>query len=115
MTWDLPKQEDKLDIEPEFPKDHIPRKVKITYSICGEVEINDMGGDNYVTFRNKEEQDGYDKAHFISWFRNRVKTKGLKGLDFNISIKSKDIDDEMFNEVTNTPHKNEDVLDEPPF
>ena len=82
---------DKDYIEPEFPKSNVPRRIRMTYSICGEVEINDMG-DEYVSFRNKDEQDRHDKAHFISWFKNRVKTKGLEGLDFNISIKSKDMD-----------------------
>ena len=101
-------------IEPEFPKSNTARRIRMTYSICGEVEINDMG-DEYVSFRNKDEQDRHDKAHFISWFKNRVKTKGLEGLDFNISIKSKDIDEEMWNEVTNTKPKDPNEKEEAPF
>ena len=101
-------------IEPEFPKSNTARRIRMTYSICGEVEINDMG-DEYVSFRNKDEQDRHDKAHFISWFKNRVKTKGLEGLDFNISIKSKDMDEEMWNEVTNTKPKDGNEAEEPPF
>ena len=58
-------------IEPEFPKSNTARRVRITYSICGEVEFNDMG-DEYVEFRDKEGQDRHDKAHFISWFKNRA-------------------------------------------
>jgi len=99
-------------IEPEFPKSNTARRVRITYSICGEVEFNDMG-DEYVEFRDKEGQDRHDKAHFISWFKNRVNTKGIEDLDFNISIKSKDMDEEMWNQVTNTEPK--EGNNEPPF
>jgi len=105
---------DKDYIEPEFPKSNTPRRVRMNYSICGEVEINDMG-DEYVEFRDKEGQDRHDKAFSISWFKNRVQTKGLEGLDFNISIKSIDMDDEMWNEVTNTRPKNKDEVEEKPF
>ena len=96
-------------IEPEFPKSNTARRVRITYSICGEVEFNDMG-DEYVEFRDKEGQDRHDKAHFISWFKHRVNTKGLEDLDFNISIKSKDMDENDFPPVKETVGDNE-----PPF
>ena len=105
---------DKDYIEPEFPKSNVARRIRMTYSICGEVEINDMG-DEYVSFKDKDQQDRYDKAHFISWFKNRVATKGLEGLDFNIYIKSKDMDEEMWNEVTNTKPKDPNEKEEAPF
>ena len=68
-----------------------------------------------VSFKDKDQQDRYDKAHFISWLKNRVATKGLEGLDFNISIKSKDMDEEMWNEVTNTKPKDPNEKEEAPF
>ena len=105
---------DNEHIEPEFPKSNTPRQIKINYSITGEVTINDLG-DEYVQFKDKEQQDRYDRKHFISWFENRIKTKGLEHFDFNISMKSKDMDEEMWNEVTNTKPKDENEVEEPPF
>ena len=110
----LTKMVDKDYVEPEFPKSNTPRKVRMTYSICGELELNDMG-DEYVIFENKEQQDRHDKAFFISWFKNRIQTKGIEDLDFNISIKSKDMDDEMWNEVTNTKPRDPNEEEEKPF
>ena len=100
--------------EPEFPKSNTPRKVKITYSITGELEINDMG-DEYVSFKDKDQQDRYDSKHFIKWFENKIKTKGLEDMDYNIAIRSKDMDDDMWNEVTNTKPKNNYEDEEKPF
>jgi hypothetical protein len=102
------------DNEPEFPKSNTPRQIRVTYSITGEMFINDMG-DEYVQFKNKEEQDKYDRQRFISWFERSIKTKGLEGFDFNISMKSKDMDEEMWNEVTNTKPKDPNEKQEAPF
>jgi len=100
--------------EPEFPKSNTPRKVKITYSITGEVEIRDMG-DEYVSFDDKDQQDSHDTRHFIKWFQNKIKTRGLKDMDYNIVIRSKDMDDDMFNEVTNTKSRDNYKDGEKPF
>ncbi len=102
------------NIEPEFPKSNTARQVKINYSITGEVVINDMG-DEYVEFKDKDQQERYDTKHFIKWFENRIKTKGLEHFDYAISIKSRDMDEEMWNEVTNTKPKDDNEVEEPPF
>ena len=79
--------------ELEFPKSNTPRKVKITYSITGELEINDMG-DEYVSFKDKDQQDRYDKQMFIKFIEGKMAAQGLEGFDYNISIKSRDLTDE---------------------
>lgn len=79
--------------EQEYPKSNTQRRVKVTYSITGEVEMTDMG-DEYVNFKDQDQQDRYDKQMFIKFIEGKMAAQGLEGFDYNISIKSRDLTDE---------------------